>query len=288
MKSIGVLGASSLVGRSVLAQLAKSNAQVYAFSRSTEESISENIEWIKITPELNQTRQLLITHWICVAPIWILADYLPLLQSYGSKRILALSSTSAISKQTSSEPLEIETAKRLQLGEQQLQQWAEKLDIEWLVLRPTLIYGFGEDKNISEITRFIKRFGFFPLLGPAVGLRMPVHAEDVAKACIASIFTANTANHIFHISGAETLTYRNMVERIFITLGKRTRFIPIPLSAFKLAVFCLRLLPRYQHWSPVMAERMNKDLVFSHSKASQSFGYCPRAFELSKQDITIK
>jgi len=288
MANIGVLGASSLVGHCVLAQLAKSNNQVYAFSRSTEESIDENIEWIRINPELNQTKQLSITHWICVAPIWVLADYLPMLASYGAKRVLALSSTSAISKQDSSEPLEIVTAKRLQLGEQQLQRWAEKQDIEWLILRPTLIYGFGEDKNIAEITRFIQRFSFFPLLGSATGLRMPVHAEDVANACIEAINKKSIANRIYNISGAETLTYRNMIERIFIALGKRARFIRIPLTAFKLAVFCLRILPRYHHWSSAMAERMNKDLVFDHTEASHSFEYTPRPFALSSQDITIK
>ena len=288
MANIGVLGASSLVGRCVLAQLAKSNNQVYAFSRSTEESINENIQWIRINPELKQTKQLSITHWICLAPIWIVADYLPMLESYNAQRVLALSSTSAISKQDTSEPLETITVNRLQLGEQQLQQWAGKQDIEWLILRPTLIYGFGEDKNIAEITRFIQRFNFFPLLGSATGLRMPVHTEDVASACIEAMKKANIANHIYNISGAETLTYRQMVERIFIALGKRAHFIRIPLTAFKLALFCLRVLPRYQHWSSAMAERMNKDLVFDHSEASRNFGYTPRPFELSSQDITIK
>jgi len=287
MKSIGVLGASSLVGRSVLAQLVKSNIKVYAFSRSTEESINESIEWVKIKSELKQTKQLAITHWICVAPIWILADYFPMLEAYGAKRVLALSSTSAISKQESSEPLEIATAKRLQLGEQQLQQWAEVQGIEWLVLRPTLIYGFGEDKNIAEIARFIKRFSFFPLLGSAKGLRMPVHAEDVASACISASNNSNATNHTYNISGAETLTYRNMVERIFIALGKRPNFIRIPLNIFKLAVFCLRVFPRYRHWSFAMAERMNKNLVFEHTDAAQSFEYNPRSFSLSQKDISI-
>ncbi|MCF7969958.1 MAG: NAD-dependent epimerase/dehydratase family protein [Methylococcaceae bacterium] len=288
MTNIGILGASSLVGRCLLAQLAQSNNQIYAFSRSTEESINENIEWIKIKSERKQTKQLSITHWICVAPIWVLETHFPMLEAYDAKRVLALSSTSAISKQDSSEPLEITTAKRLQLGEQQLQQWAEKQDIEWLLLRPTLIYGFGEDKNIAEIARFIKRFSFFPLLGAATGLRMPVHAEDVANACIEAINKTNIAARIYNISGAETLTYRTMIERIFIALGKRAHFIPIPLTAFKLAVFCLRVLPRYQHWSSAMAERMNKDLVFDHSEASRNFGYTPRPFKLSSQDITLK
>ncbi len=62
-----------------------------------------------------------------------------------------------------------------------------KQGVEWVILRPTLIYGHGRDKNITEIARFIRRFGFFPLLGKANGLRQPIHVEDVAEACFAAL-----------------------------------------------------------------------------------------------------
>ncbi len=36
----------------------------------------------------------------------------------------------------------------------------KKLGIEYTILRPTMIYGSGLDRNTSSIVRFIKRFGF--------------------------------------------------------------------------------------------------------------------------------
>jgi len=280
MKCIGVIGASSLVGRRVLAELSYVDVQVYAFSRSEPELSNGNIQWVQIS-STTQALKITISHWICAAPIWVLPEYLQMLETYGVQRIVALSSTSAVSKQNSSDTLEVNTAKRLQSSEKELKLWAEKKNINWIILRPTLIYGFNKDKNIAEITRFIKRFGFFPLLGQAKGLRMPVHANDVATACILSIQHPKVSNYIYNISGAETLSYKEMVKRIFITLEKKPRFISIPLNLFKVAVFCLRIFPRYRNWSPAMAERMNNDLTFDHTDASLHFGYRPKSFDLS-------
>ena len=163
--------------------------------------------------------------------------------------------------------------------------WAKENNIEWVILRPTLIYGLGRDKNIAEITRFIKKFGFFPLFGKALGLRQPVHAEDVANACISALESPSALNRSYNISGGETITYRKMVSRIFDALGKRPYFIPIPLPLFRLAVTCLRLLPRYGHWSTSMAERMNQDLVFDHTAATEEFCYTARKFFPARKDL---
>jgi hypothetical protein len=35
-----------------------------------------------------------------------------------------------------------------------------------------------------------------------------------------------------------------------------------------------------------MAERMNRDLVFEHSEATRDFGFEPRAFVLSAEDVS--
>jgi len=280
MKSIGVIGASSLVGQCILAKLSETDTPVYAFSRAQPRLSYKNITWLQINPLDTPANPTRITHWICVMSIWQLADYFPLLERYGADRIIALSSTSALSKQDSSEAQEVKLAQQLQSGEQALQQWASTHNVAWIILRPTLIYGFGKDKNISEITNFIRRFGFFPLLGTANGLRMPVHANDVANACIDSLKKHNISKRIYNISGAETLPYQEMVTRLFIAIEKKPKFIKIPLVLFKLALSCLHIIPRYRHWTPAMAERMNKDLVFSHEAATQDFGYQPSTFYL--------
>ncbi len=149
-----------------------------------------------------------------------------------------------------------------------------------------MIYGRGRDKNLAEIARFIRRFGFFPLFGRAMGLRQPVHAEDVAAACAAALLSPGASHHAYNISGGETLPYRDMVERMFAALNRRPRLPTVPLTVFRFALACLRLVPRYRRWSPAMAERMNQDMAFDHAEAAADLGFSPRMFRLAPEDMS--
>lgn len=284
---VGVLGARSLVGGCVLPMLRDAGWRVVAFSRQTVES-RFGVEWRVLPPSPPAPLPLGergVSHWICVAPIWVLPDYFSLIETSGARRVIALSSTSRFTKVGSGDTADNTLAEKLIDSEERVQAWAESRGIEWVVLRPTLIYGLGRDKNISEIARFIRRFGVFPLFGQAVGLRQPIHAGEVAAACVAALQVSAAANRAYNISGGETLPYRDMVARVFAALGRPVRLLTVPLWAFRLAVAMLRRLPRYRHWSAAMAERMNRDLVFDHAEAARDLGFRPRGFALAAEDL---
>ena len=289
-RCVGMLGATSLVGACLLPLLVRAGYRVTAFSRQELRRADDGIEWRKLPsppasdsgPEDDGN----IPDWICVAPIWVLPAHFGMLEAQGARRLVALSSTSRFTKDDSSDPEEQAIALRLADAEARVQAWAASHGVEWIILRPTLIYGLGRDKNIAEIARFGRRFGFFPLFGKAKGLRQPLHAQDVAGACIAALGSPAAANRAYNLSGAETLAYRDMVDRIFSALGRPVRLLPVPLFAFRFAVAILRLVPRYRNWSSAMAERMNRDLVFDHFEATRDFGFEPRAFVLSAEDVS--
>lgn len=291
---IGVLGATSFVGASLLPLLTNAGAQVTAFSRQAIGRLGNGVEWHQLplsalpsalAPSLESEGNL--PFWVCVAPIWVLPDYFSLLDAHGARRVVVLSSTSRFTKEGSTDTKEQAIAQRFADAEARVREWAESRGVEWVILRPTLIYGLGLDKNISEIALFIRRFGFFPVFGKANGLRQPIHAADVAGACQAALRPPFAANRVYNISGGETLPYRDMVARIFTALGRRPRLLTVPLWAFSLAVTVLRRLPRYRQWSPAMAERMGRDLVFDHAEAARDFGFKPRPFLLTPVDLPI-
>jgi len=294
---MGVLGATSMVGQNLLPLLANAGWHVEAFSRQPRlpgQSVDENarvvfrlLEGGDYDHAATLAAKGEITHWVCLAPIWVLPDYFSMLAEYQAKRVVALSSTSIFTKKASSDPDEQNTADRLRDGEQRFIAWAEANRIEWVILRPTLIYGLGQDRNICEIARFISRFGFFPLFGAAQGLRQPVHVEDVAAACAAALQSARVANHAYNLSGAERLPYREMVGRVFSAMAKPERFVAVPLFIFHLSIMCLRIWPRFRNWSAAMAERMNTDLVFDHADAMRDLGFSPRPFRPGKMDLPI-
>lgn len=278
---VGVLGASGLVGECLLPMLERSGWEVSAFSRQPPGPPAGGIVW----HETGGATWPPADFWICLAPVWVLPGYFDRLRQCGARRLVVLSSTSRFTKEGSSDRAEQEISRQLAEGESRLRTWAEGCGIEWVILRPTLIYGRGRDRNIAEIARFIRRFGFFPLLGDAAGLRQPIHAEDVAAACAAALASPAAANRAYDISGGETLPYREMVRRVFSALHRRTRLATIPLAVFRLAVACLRLLPRYRRWSAAMAERMSRDLVFDHADAARDLGFSPRPFRLAAEDL---
>ena len=289
-KQVGVFGATSLVGRCLLPLLTKNGWLVRAYSRREVNSTDPDIQWVQIPKSPDDLHGPAcesdqISFWISLAPIWILPDYFPMLKKHGARRIVAVSSTSIFTKSHSGSAEEKSTALKLSSAETRLDEWSADTGVEWIVLRPTLIYGRGMDKNISEILRMIRRLGFFPLLGKGDGLRQPVHAEDVATACLSALEKTDIANRAYNISGGETLSYREMINRLFMALGRRTRMINVPLWFFRLVVAMLRLFPRYRHLTSQMAERMNMDLVFDHADAARDLNFEPRPFQLNSKDL---
>lgn len=289
---VGVIGATSFVGHALLPALTQKGGRIIAFSRRDIRESEANITWYKYSGDQDMVidHKRLAAHggiaaWICVAPIYVLPQYFELMHACGVKRVVALSSTSRFTKSQSLDVKERQMASRLAEVEGQLQNWAKKNGIEWVILRPTLIYGLGLDKNVSEIIRLIQRVGFFPVLGAAQGLRQPVRVEDVARTCIAALENPAAANHAYNISGAETLTYREMVSRIFEALQRRPHLVTMPLGLFNAVVTVLRALPRYRNWNVPMAERMNQDMVFEHTDAARDLGFNPQPFNLTPQDF---
>lgn len=294
---IGVIGATSIVGEYLLPLFVKEDWDIVAFSRrkhSGKTPTNHAVTW-QVLPQSESSdvnsiyqKEEPITHWVILAPITVLPQYFRILLACGAKRVVAVSSTSRFTKRESSDPAEKKLAESLSESEERLVSWAKTNKLTYTILRPTLIYSPGRDKNISVIAAFIKRFGYFCVLGEAKGLRQPVHAQDVASCCVAALNAQSAFNKCYNISGSEIINYREMACRIFSALDKNPRFVEFPLWLFRFAVFVLRIFPRFRNWSAAMAERMNQDMIFDHKEASRDLNFSPRKFQLSKEDFQKK
>ncbi len=281
---VAVFGASSLVGAHLLQQLRDSGYEVHAFSRSQRATGSDGATWHGL-PDASLADIPKLKLCVCAAPIWVLPEFFSQLLAAGVRRVVALSSTSVFTKQDSLDISERRLSQKIADAERSFMEWAEAHGIEWVILRPTLIYGSGADKNIAVIAKFIKRFGFFPLYGKGSGLRQPVHARDVASACVSALQLNQAKGLVFNLSGSETLTYKNMVSRVFVASGLKPRLLALPAFVFRLGFCVLSLLPRYSHWSLGMALRMNQDQTCDHSQAASVLGFSPQGFSLAHTDL---
>ncbi len=289
--TVGVFGASSMVGLYVLNLLSNSDYQVIAFSRSQQNIDVMSAQFPSIhcllldasSPiKINNHQYRKIIKWIYLAPVWTLLDHLDLLDKFEAKRLVVVSSTSRFSKKDSKDNNDIALVERLTIAEEKIKAWALQAKVEWIVLQPTLIYDPGKDKNISEIIRFINRFGFFPLLGQANGLRQPIHASDVAEACCQVLERDSVKNASYTIAGGETLTYREMVGKIFMQIDKPKRILSFPLNLFRCVIYLLKVFPQFKSLSIGVVLRMNQDMSFDNTRAETDFGFSPKPFRLKK------
>jgi nucleoside-diphosphate-sugar epimerase len=73
------------------------------------------------------------------------------------------------------------------------------------------------------------------LCGRGRGLRQPVHAEDCAVGAISAAQSVRAANRVYDLPGGETITYREMIGRIFDGLKRRRFIVPVPPPLWLLA-----------------------------------------------------
>lgn len=284
-----VTGATSQIAHFLIPKLVTHGYRVYAVSRKPMSAhYGEDVHWLQ--GDIEQTPALISqAHSASVmfhlAPLPLVIPLVSAFRRMGGERIIAFSSTSIFSKNHSADPKEKRFVECLIDAEHSLGKQCEQLQVAWTLFRPTLIYGAGKDKNIMVINRFLSRCGVFPIVGKGQGLRRPVHAEDLADACLAVIHRPNTFAKSYNLSGASVITYRQMVETIFQALGKKPRFLTLPLPIVRFALMTIRWLPGFHYIGPEMANRMAIDLDFDYDEASADFGFAPRAFSVNSMGL---
>lgn len=279
---IWVFGATSAIGHCLLPRLLAEGYQVRAFSRDPSAHLAyhgHRLTWesadisVGMLPTLSGYPRVVVH----LAPLDLLPPQLDYLINAGMQRLISFGSTSIFTKQNGTAS-ERQLMERLCKAEHDIESLCSLHKVRWSILRPTIIYCPGLDRSISLLVRFIRHMRFFPIVGNAAGLRQPVHADDLAKACLSLLSSDRGWNQSYNLSGAETLSYRSMLTRIFLRHGQHPRIIKVPEWIFCTALVLARVLPAYRHLTIEMTRRTDINMVFDHSSAREAFGYDPRPF----------
>ena len=287
MRRILVLGATSLIGRRLIAQPPPPGGRFIALSRhpprngaapAAPESGEPDVGAVVADladPHLAE-RLPQVEAVLSLSPVWLLPPALPALLATGARRLVAVSSTSRLTKANSPAPGERAVAARLAEGEEAVIARCEAAGVAWTLLRPTLIYAEGEDRNVSRLAGLITRFGVLPLAGRGEGLRQPVHAADLACAVLQALDAPAAFDRTYALPGGETLSYRDMAVRIFEALGRPPRLLSLPPPLWRLGLALAS--PVLPGATAAMGARMSEDLAFDAGPAARDFGYAPRPF----------
>ena len=272
-----IIGFTSPLGQSIASQALIAGAHVFAVSRSVPIVSKLSNYCMDIQMDLNVNgsfRELGLVCGdlvICAAPIRVLARAVTGVKFPSNVCITAVSSASAITKVDSPFPRDARLSQELLTAEAIV---TTAFDGNARILRPTMIYGSGRDNNVVQIVRILARFHVFPLVGGGVGLRAPVHVDDLAQVAVAAI-AANPILNPIHVPGGERLTFREVVRRIAIAAKIRYIEIPMPSLPFALGGRPLDNISRLGR-SLAACVRMSQDLTVPDDAAV--FGIARRCF----------
>jgi nucleoside-diphosphate-sugar epimerase len=276
MKQLLIFGLSGQVGDALLPQLLQSEYQITAISRQQKKS-QKNIIWQQAAfPDF----AIVQSHYdaiISLGPLDLFSVWLSA-SNISIGKIIALSSTSIVTKKNSPDPDEQKLAQVLFESEQRLMEHANKTSANLFILRPTLIYGAGRDQSLSRWLRLASRFKFVVLPKKAAGLRQPVHVADLADAVFNAVISEKSIRLILDLPGGETLSFDQMLIRSLRANLPMTKVLRIPDFLFRLLLRFAEFVGLGSGLGAGFFARLGEDWVFDAAPARNLLGYEPRPF----------
>jgi nucleoside-diphosphate-sugar epimerase len=276
MKTLLVFGLSGQVGDALLPLLHAIPHHITAVSRQVQTN-EKNLTWQQASFDDFQTTENVFDAVISLGPLDLFSDWV-LSSNIRIEKIIALSSTSIVTKSHSCDPQEQKIAASLIASENKLLGYANKNQTSVILLRPTLIYGNGRDQTISRWLAMAKRFKCIILPKEATGLRQPVHVNDVAVALMNALLLQDTTHLILDLPGGEILAFDQMLLRTLQVHLPQTKVLRIANPLFAVLVKVAAALGFASGVGPGFFARLQHDFVFSSGPAEQALGYRPRPF----------
>lgn len=157
-----------------------------------------------------------------------------------------------------------------------------------VILRPSMIYGPGDDRNISRLAGWLRRRRWLPVMG-ARHLHQPVYVDDVIDAIITA--NARTVEGVFAIAGPDPISYAELIVAVSSVLGVRPHLVRIPSTLLIAFLRFWQHLPLPQPVDVAQVRRLLEDKAYDIGRARTLLDFAPRSFSdgltlaLSKEEV---
>ena len=275
MMKVLVTGGTGFTGRFVVSELTKRGVKVRCLVRTPAKATLLPAEAEITFGDLSDRASLDkaftgVDHFINVASLGF--GHAPLIISAAEKAAVKRAvfiSTTAVFTQLNAPSKAMRLAAEKQIENSQL---------NYVVLRPTMIYGTSADRNISRLISYLAKWPIIPVVGSGNYLQQPIYVDDLSQFICNAGLTTQASRRCFNVSGAEALTYNEVIDTISSLLQKNVRKIHF---AARPIVSLLKLVENAGFKMPIKAEqvkRLNEDKAFDHKEAATEFGVTPRTF----------
>jgi NADH dehydrogenase len=110
------------------------------------------------------------------------------------------------------------------------------------ILRPSLVYG-PNDHFLARFAAMARVSPVLVVIGGGRTLFQPIFIEDAVATVVALLARADTAGRSFALAGAETFSFRTLLERMLEALGLRRAILSLPFPVAAALAAAGRLLP---------------------------------------------
>ena len=163
------------------------------------------------------------------------------------------------------------------LSKLEAEQYIKKSKIQWVILRPSEVYG-QEGDSINQLIWWVQNFVCVPVIGQGKSKLSPVYIDDVIKAMVASIFIEEIENKTLILAGPEELTYDELVDRIAAYFGVSRFKVHLPAGLVKLIIMIFSKLGM-SYLVPDQVPRLLCEKLYGIDLAKEKLDYSPRYLE---------
>ena len=274
---IVVLGATSAIGRRVVARLCDLGHDVVATSRSPERlglidpraetAVTSTGHAVTLSPLLaNADRIVNIAHASTIEQLIALVP--PTCQ-----RLVVLGSTRRDSKVPNRGADDVRHGEAMFL----------RSELPGSMLHPTMIYGGGSERNVSRVLTLVQRWPrWLPLIWPVPDggktLVQPVYFDDVASAIVAAVTTELSMARTIVVAGPQPMTLAEMLRACASVYSRRLRIVPVPTGVLIVAVRTIAVFSNKGLFSVAELQRSRENKAYDIEELRSQLGVQPRPF----------
>ena len=161
--------------------------------------------------------------------------------------------------------------------------------IAMTILRPTMIYGDLNDKNVSTFIKMVDKLRIFPTVNGAHYDLQPVWCGDLGKAYFDVIMKWEvTKNKEYILSGGAPIELRKMFDIMAKELHVKNIFVSCPFPIAYVGAWIIYLASMKKIDMREKVQRLVEPRAFDHDTATKDFGYNPVPFEVGvKKEIRM-
>jgi uncharacterized protein YbjT (DUF2867 family) len=122
------------------------------------------------------------------------------------------------------------------------EQYVEKSGLEWVVVRPTWVYG-PDDNSLNRILGFGNFLPFIPLFGDGKHAMQPVFIDDVGRVVAEAATSERAAGRILELGGPEVMSFNEVIKTALKVMGRRRPILHQPVFVGKAMGRLASILP---------------------------------------------